>query len=798
MKTTINLHQLSRAILTLLLLFSAHNLSAQTYHKVKLNGTKIQYENLARAGVNLDEGLWSGNSLLSDFAEAELDQIKKSGIAYEIVISDVSAYYASQNRNDADYLGNFKTSWDRNCRASDPINHTVPTGFSLGSMGGYFTYDEMLDHLDTMAARYPNLVKARAEIDTFRTAEGRPIYWLKISDNPNQKENEPRVLYSALSSGREPITLSSSIFYMYYLLENYGLDDRITYLIDNTELYFVPCMNPDGYVYNQTTNPNGGGLWRKNRRNNGNGSFGVNLDRNFGYEWGPNIIGSSGVGSSPVYRGRSPFSEPETQAIKFLCDSSSFGIVIDQRAYNDNIQYPWGYTFSLNPNSDRFNRMGTEFADEYRRDVVPASAFYLTNGSFADWAYGERRSKPRAMSFVVETGNSFWPLASKIETLCKQNIYLNTVAGLMANDYVKLEDSKDQVLLSGTTGFLRYDLKALGLKSLQYPVEVSITPLSQGLVLSNSSKTYTSLPIDKTTADSIGYTLSSNLPNYSEIQYLLKWSNGEYETIDTVTKVFIRADTVYNDPCETLTNWSSDLWGVVSEDGKSVLHDSPRGPFPGGLTNIITFKPVVDLVTVDHAFLSYRCKWDFDDFDRYFRDDHAVLEVSTDLGTSWETPCTSHGASQGLEMVYKYKQEAWIHEEIDLSQYLGNMVMVRFRLNSDPYVPNGEGFYLDDFSVMTVGGPPTGIEEQDMVFGLTLFPNPANSEIHFMMDQGSLSGPMKVSCFNSLGKIINEKEYALPVSEGSLDISHLPSGLYFLKLQCENGAATTQKFMIKR
>jgi carboxypeptidase T len=63
-------------------------------------------------------------------------------------------------------------------------------------------------------------------------------------------------------------------------------------LVDNYELYFVPAVNPDGYKYNEQISPNGGGMWRKNRRNNG-GSFGVDINRNFGYMWGIDNNGSS-------------------------------------------------------------------------------------------------------------------------------------------------------------------------------------------------------------------------------------------------------------------------------------------------------------------------------------------------------------------------------------------------------------------------------------------------------------------------------------------------------------------------
>ena len=137
-----------------------------------------------------------------------------------------------------------------------------------------------------MYTLYPDLITVRDSIDTFLTHEGRPVQWVKISDNASTSESEPQVLYTALHHAREPESMTQLIFYMWYLLENYGSDDEVTGLVDAKEMYFVPMLNPDGYVENQTEDPNGGGLWRKNKRNNGDGTYGVDLNRNYGYEWG--------------------------------------------------------------------------------------------------------------------------------------------------------------------------------------------------------------------------------------------------------------------------------------------------------------------------------------------------------------------------------------------------------------------------------------------------------------------------------------------------------------------------------
>ena len=60
--------------------------------------------------------------------------------------------------------------------------------------------------------------------------------------------------------------METVIYFMYYLLENYGKDPEVTYLVNNRELYFIPVINPDGYAYNQQISPEGGGDWRKKQK----------------------------------------------------------------------------------------------------------------------------------------------------------------------------------------------------------------------------------------------------------------------------------------------------------------------------------------------------------------------------------------------------------------------------------------------------------------------------------------------------------------------------------------------------
>jgi hypothetical protein len=83
-------------------------------------------------------------------------------------------------------------------------------------------------------------------------------------------------------------------------------------ILSKNTLYIVPCLNPDGFEYSR----NHFSFWRKNRRDNKDGTFGVDLNRNFSV----GFVKKTNT-SSNVYSGPEPFSEPETRAIKDFVDT---------------------------------------------------------------------------------------------------------------------------------------------------------------------------------------------------------------------------------------------------------------------------------------------------------------------------------------------------------------------------------------------------------------------------------------------------------------------------------------------
>src|SRR5690606_2820674 len=151
------------------------------YSKVKIMIDSQGLQQLAELGVAVDHGNYKKNTFfITDLSEYEIQTVQAAGFAYEILIDDVKEYYVSQQATG--------TEKNVNCNgtSNSSFDPQVPANFDvMSTYGGYYKYDEMLAELDAMAAQYPNLITAKMPIDTYQTWEGRPIYHVKISDNPS-------------------------------------------------------------------------------------------------------------------------------------------------------------------------------------------------------------------------------------------------------------------------------------------------------------------------------------------------------------------------------------------------------------------------------------------------------------------------------------------------------------------------------------------------------------------------------------------------------------------------------------
>ena len=259
---------------------------------------------------------------------------------------------------------------------------------SGGLNGAYHSTLELETDLRVLERDYPQLAKV---VELGETLEKRKIYALKISDNVSLEENEPAVLFVGCHHAREWISVEVPFLFGKYLLENYAGNPEVQNLVNRSEVWIVPIVNPDGLEYTIHVYR----YWRKNRRFNADGSYGVDINRNYAYQWGYDNVGSSPGPASDIYRGTAPFSEPEADAVRRLFLSRNFRAMISFHSFAQDILYPWGYINAPTPKEaelDAIARTMSGLIAAVRGTVYAygraAGLLYTTNGDTVDWVFG--------------------------------------------------------------------------------------------------------------------------------------------------------------------------------------------------------------------------------------------------------------------------------------------------------------------------------------------------------------------------------------------------------------------------
>jgi hypothetical protein len=765
-------------------------LNAQTktenYYRVLFTHENIKSlsEKLSFLGIETEHGHWSRGKTILELSDSELNTLKLAGISYSILINNVSEYYQNRASKEMDAASNQKIKFYSNCQSFSTLKK--PQWFHLGTMGGFYSLQQMIQIIDSMKLLYPNLITAKQPISSTLSIEGRPIYYVKISDNPNVDENEPEILYTSLHHAREPMSLTQLIFFMWYILENYNTDNDIKYLVDNAELYFIPCLNPDGYEYNYSTNPNGGGMFRKNRRLNADNSFGVDLNRNYGYMWGFDNMGSSPTPSAQTYRGTGPFSEPETQAIRGFCNSRQFLNALNAHSYSNLMIYPWGYQASFyTPDSAWFNDNADFMCIEnrYTYGTADQTVNYTANGSSDDWMYGEQTTKGKILAMTPESGNvndGFWPSPSNILEIAKSNFYSNLRFGLSALKYARLEDENDHFISSN--GFIKYSIQRLGIQN-PGTFTISLIPLS-GISNAGSPKVY-SLNITQKIKDSISFILQPGLAQGTEIRYILRCFNGLYNHDDTIRKIYGTPITVLSDNFDTQQPiWINNNFGYESADFVSppfCISESPNGYYQNNQQSTLTTSLNLDLTNANHAHLQFYLK--------YFTEktfDMLKVQISTNNGSSWTTLCGKYSTPpphiNGSEPGYEGIQRYWVKEEMDLTPYIGNQIKIRFRFTADNYGFD-DGIYIDNVLIRKTVNSTNLMHHSSVANNILVYPTVTSGKVNIL--SGS-DGILTFKLFSADGKCLMMQNFNNHGTETELDITELNSGMYLMQIKDEN------------
>ncbi|MBK7690721.1 MAG: immune inhibitor A [Bacteroidetes bacterium] len=683
-------------------LFAQNGMEKYSRIKILLDGKSMT--EIASLEVAVDHGEYvKGQSFTTELSATELDILKKNGIRYEVLIDDVTLHFIKESQKSPVPEKHTRVT---NCTPN--FTYTTPANFNYGSMGSYYTYQQILNHLDSLASKFPSIVKAKAQIDTFTSIEGRPIYWMKISDNPNVDENEPEILMDALHHAREPMSITQMIFFMYYLCENYNTNAEVKYFVDHSEIYFIPIVNPDGYVYNQTTNPGGGGMWRKNRRPNAGGTYGVDLNRNYGYFWGYNNVGSSPTPSSDTYRGTAGFSEPETRAVKYLCEHHQFRISLNNHTYGNLLVYPWGYTDSNTPDSMHYHQIAKSMSN-YNRFVYGTgteTVGYTTNGDADDWMHGETGTKNKIFSFTPEAGDGgtgFWPSQANILPYCNLSMHTNMNLMRSALAYADCDDIGSR-FLTPTSSSAKYMLFNRGMTT-NATFTVSIIPITNNITV-GAPKMYNSPAFMTTLTDSISISVNPMTLHGDQIRYLLRVNNGFVNYDDTVTKYYaVVTQTEFSSNCNSMSGWTgTGSWGnntqfFTSPTGS--ISESPAGNYSNNVNSTIITTLPINLTAAIRAELKFRIKWSSE-----CNLDYLQVKVSNNNGASYSSICTRYAMKSKVNSIlnqpaYDGAQAVWQYDEANLDAFLGQNILLRFDFISDGGLVK-DGFYIDDVKIETM------------------------------------------------------------------------------------------------
>jgi hypothetical protein len=626
--------------------------------------------------------------------------------------------------------------------------------FGSGSMGGFWTLAEVKMKLDSLVASDKRDLVAD-KLDTLGTTwEGRPIWGLKIGRRVDDPDPRPVAYYCAVTHAREPEGMQSLFWFVDDLLTHYDTDPFAHYLLDHRAIYICPVVNPDGYVYNQTGSPDGGGAWRKNRRNNGGGVYGVDINRNFSYQWGYDNSGSSPTPNSEIYRGPSPASEPETRAQRDMVVSLKPAVGISYHTYGDHFLHPWGYVAAMPADSAAFYEwddaatLGTPYITG-----AGSLTLYTTNGDFNDWTYGDTQSKPRCFSWTPEIGtddDGFWPLPSRIVPLAIENVGRGYFVAAIAGPYVRAESSTLAwgELVAGQAEPLAVRARNLGLAPTPANLTATLLPLDAGIaVVPGTPVTYPVLAARTGAAANGAAAFTVALDDTVTPGRLLRLevdftADSGYFSRDTIEVLAGHPTVALLEPCEATTNWTiSSGWGVVSTDARHpdrYFADSPTGVYPNNANLRLTSRTKLDLSAGVHAWALFEARWLTEQ--TY---DGTAVEASLDSVT-W-TALAGRGTSPGIMgaqpvglPIYQAAHYTWTPDRLDLSAFAGpagSAVRLRFRTVSDPGT-NYDGFNFDSLRVLVFDPAQQPVATAVGASGATTlalaapWPNPARSESH--------------------------------------------------------------------
>ena len=292
------------------------------------------------------------------------------------------------------------------------------TSNSRNPMEDYHDYNELTTFLQNIANDYPNITKLES---IGQSVQGRELWVMEISDNPGINEAEPEFKYVANMHGDETVGRELSLYLIEWLVEGYDNNDRATNLINNTDIFIMPSMNPDGFENGSRYNANG-----------------VDLNRDFPDQF--NDPNNSTIGR-----------QPETKALMEWTSEHSFVLSANMHTGALVVNYPFdgpnSGTYSESPDDDLFIHLSLAYANAhpnmssggFSNGITNGSQWYAVSGGMQDWNYVWESG----CDITLEQNEVKWPNSNQLAGLWDEHrepmlIYLEEVhdgiRGLVTDD----------------------------------------------------------------------------------------------------------------------------------------------------------------------------------------------------------------------------------------------------------------------------------------------------------------------------------------------------------------------------
>ncbi|MEZ4847351.1 MAG: M14 family zinc carboxypeptidase [Bacteroidia bacterium] len=749
-------------------MFTLQGWGQTTYSLVEIDPSEeYLLVELLQEGLDADHFIRNENGKIETVIPIEeIVWLDQKGINCQIIIPDLSAHYAQNLQRDLSNISQRNACGLQN--------------FDTGGMGGYHTYNEMVMHLDSMRHLFPQLITAKQQIGT--SIEGRPIWAVKISDHPelNESLTEPAVYADALTHAREPISLEVTLYFMWWLLENYGTDPEATYLVNEREIFLVPVVNPDGYVFNEMTHPNGGGLWRKNRRFDsvGNVCYGIDLNRNFSFGWGDGG-GSSNDPCSNTFRGTTPFSEPETQAIQTYLDSINPVIAFSIHSYGNKFLNPLGFRDSV-VNYDIYAELAGECIPPYYSGygTVKQMLNYTSSGTTRDYFHING-----IYGWTPEVGSSFWDAPS---TICRQvQAFLKSFKTISwaAGACAKFQNADAGIAISGQTFDMELRLKNIGLTRDAQNVSVSLKPLTNNVQVLNQTAIIPAIGPQKRMSRTFQLKVKPNAGFLEPMTFQVEvQQEGVISDIDTLTFYTGNQQGLLMESFEQgKTLWQTSSTGLLWDttyiaqcDGNVSIADSRYGNYQANASSFLTLKSPIDLQNSHFPKLEFWAKWSLEPYR-----DYLYVEVKKTNENVWKQVPGTFG--------YNYTgHHPWMREQIDLSAFKDQLINLRFHLQSD-FVVQGDGVYIDDLRIVDYTEWATGFSEDLLGMNVSISPNPNNGIFSLNID-AEKRGEMTLTLLDLSGQQMRLPKKILFMAGSQaipVNLDKPASGVYLLAIETE-------------